>query len=324
MTTLYGIDVSKWQGNINWDTVKVSGKVDFAILKIGSGRVATQKDKTFEKNYSSAKAAGIPIGGYWYSYAMSPQEAKQEAKACLECMKGKTFEFPIYFDVEEDKQLRLGKQVVSNIIRAFCEELETAGYFVGVYTSKSHFNSYVDEDCKTKYTSWVAHYGVQKTNYSGPYDMWQKSEKGSIPGISGNVDLDECYRNFPHIIKNLGKNGFERSEKPNNETTNANQSSLVSPVEETTIPEKPAETLVKPVEEQSASEKPVKETKALFSVKIICNALNVRTAPRLTAKAVGIAKNGEVYAIAEEKNGWGRINNTDRWISILSKYVKKL
>lgn len=323
MTTLYGIDVSKWQGNINWDAVKSSGKVDFAILKIGSGRVATQKDRTFEKNYASAKAAGIPIGGYWYSYAMSPQEAHQEAKACLECMKGKTFEFPIYFDVEEDKQLRLGKQAVSNIIRAFCEELETAGYFVGVYTSKSHFNSYVDEDCKTKYTSWVAHYGVQKTNYSGPYDIWQKSDKGSIPGISGNVDLDECYRNFPHIIKNLGKNGFTKGDTEKlNETTE--KSTLVKPAEEQTAPEKPVENLVKPVEEQKAPEKPVKETKKLFDVKIICNSLNIRTGPSLSAKAVGVARNGEVYAIVEEKNGWGKIADKNLWISILTKYVKKL
>lgn len=323
MTLLYGIDISVHNGVIKWDTVKESGKVDFAILRAGYGKVVSQKDKQFERNYSEAKRVGIPIGAYWYSYAMTPQEAKQEAKVFMDIIRGKQFEYPVYLDIEEKKQIALGKQAVSNLITAFCEELEANGYFVGVYSSKSYFNTVISDKCKSDYTSWVAAWS-SKPNYSGPFDIWQKSDKGSIPGISGNVDLDECYRNFPHIIKNLGKNGFERSEKLNNETTSTNQSSLVSPVEETIIPEKPAETLVKPVEEQSASEKQVKETKALFSVKIICNALNVRTGPRISAKAVGVVRNGEVYAIAEEKNGWGRINNTDCWISILSKYVKKL
>ena len=292
--TLYGVDVSKWQGTIDWPKVKDSGKVDFVITKIGSGRLSSQKDKTFETNYTSAKRIGIPIGGYWYSYAMSADEAVKEANACLECIKGKQFEYPIYFDIEEEKQLRLGRSAVSKMIKAFCDTLEAAGYFVGVYTSKSHFDSYVDNECRTKYTSWVAHYGVAKTTYTGPYDMWQKSDKGKIDGISGNVDLDECYRDFPSIIKKLGKNGFTKTE----ETTTAES------IKPETLKPAPTESLTK--------------------VEIICHSLNVRTGPSLSSKAVDIARNGEVYVLDKEQNGWGRIKEKNLWISIKPHYVKKI
>ena len=165
-----GIDVSKHNGRIDWDVAKNSGKIEFAILRAGLGRIASQKDKQFDRNYSECKRLDIPIGAYWYSYAMSPAEARQEAKAFLEVINGKTFEYPVYFDIEEDKQLKLGKKAVSDMITAFCETLEDAGYFVGVYTSRSSFQNYVDNTCKTAYTSWVAEWG-NKLNYADPTDM---------------------------------------------------------------------------------------------------------------------------------------------------------
>lgn len=315
-----GIDVSKHNGRIDWDVVKNSGKIEFAILRAGLGRVASQKDKQFDRNYSECKRLDIPIGAYWYSYAMSPAEARQEAKAFLEVIKGKEFEYPIYFDIEEDKQFKLGKKAVSDMITAFCETLEDAGYFVGVYTSRSSFQNYVDNACKTAYTSWVAEWG-NKLNYADPADMWQKSDKGSIPGIQSSVDLNECYRDFPLIIKRLGKNGFKKQ-------TNKPVESIVNPVEEkpTTevTPEKPVETVVKPAEEQKSAPKTQVAAKGLYDVQIVCNALNMRTGPSVSSKSVGIAKHGETYTIIEEKNGWGKISEKNLWTSILSKYVKKL
>ncbi|MDE6087196.1 MAG: glycoside hydrolase family 25 protein [Oscillospiraceae bacterium] len=209
--TKYGIDVSRHQGSIDWKKVKNSGKVDFAILRAGYGKIISQKDSKFEEYYAQCNANQIPVGAYWYSYAMSESEARQEAEVFLQVIKGKQFAYPVYFDLEEPKQLALGRAKCSAIARAFLETVEQAGYFVGLYMSKSHLESYITEEIRNRYAVWVAHYGVSRTNYSGQFGMWQKSDTGSVPGISGNVDLDECYQDYPTLIQNAGLNGFVKS-----------------------------------------------------------------------------------------------------------------
>ena len=156
--TKIGIDVSQWQGNIDWNTVKT----DFAIIRVGYGKVRTQIDSKYEANYNGAKAAGIPVGAYWYSYAMSADEAREEAKVFIDLLKGKQFEYPVYFDVEEAKTLALGRDRVSDIINAFLEEMEKAGYFAGLYMSASHLTNLTTQYVKDRYAIWVAHYGVNK------------------------------------------------------------------------------------------------------------------------------------------------------------------
>lgn len=203
--TMKGIDVSVHNGDIDWNKVKADG-IEFAILRAGYGREISQKDARFEENYKNAKATGIPVGAYWYSYAMSEDEARLEADVFLSIIKGKQFEFPVYFDVEEKKQFDLGKEKVSAIMRAFLEKVESAGYFVGLYGSASSLTTHTTDDIKNRYTIWLAHW-VQQTNYNGSYALWQYS-KGSVNGISGNVDLDICTTNFPAIIKAKGLNGF--------------------------------------------------------------------------------------------------------------------
>lgn len=210
MTAIKGIDVSRHQGTINWKKVKSDG-VKFAILRAGYGREISQKDEQFENNYKGCKANGIPCGVYWYSYAMSAEEAKKEATACLATIKGKQFEYPIYFDIEERKQLELGKTACTAITKAFLETVESSGYWVGIYSSKSHLESYISEDVRKRYAVWVAHYGVNKTTYSGQFGMWQKSSEGKVDGISGNVDLNECYIDYPAEIKKAGLNGFKKT-----------------------------------------------------------------------------------------------------------------
>lgn len=205
-----GIDVSEWQGTIDWTKVKA----DYAIIRAGYGRLISQKDKTFERNYAGAKAAGIPCGAYWYSYAQSEEEARTEAAVCLEVLKGKQFEYPIYIDIEEKRTLNLGMQKVSAIINAFLRELEKAGYFCGIYMSANPLMKCVNEATRRRYTVWVAHYGVSKPGYSGQYGMWQKASDGSHPGVAGNVDVDECYVDFPSIIKAKGDNGFPKPTAP--------------------------------------------------------------------------------------------------------------
>lgn len=207
--TKKGIDVSEWQGDINWFEVDK----DFVIIRAGYGRELSQKDKKFERNYSGAKGAGIPCGAYWYSYAMSEDEARSEAKVFLEVLKGKQFEYPVYLDVEEQKVLSLGREKVSAIISVFLKEMENAGYFSGLYMSAYQLTNYTNEYIKKRFAVWVANYDVSKPNYSGSYGMWQSSNKGSISGISGNVDIDECYVDYPKIIKEAGDNGFSNDEK---------------------------------------------------------------------------------------------------------------
>lgn len=204
-----GIDVSEHQGNINWQSVK-NGGIQYAILRAGYGRAISQKDKQFDNNYKGCKDCGMPCGVYWYSYATTEDVARQEAKVCLEVIKDKQFEYPIYFDVEENSQLSLGKDKVSKIIQAFCNEIEKAGYWAGLYMSASPLKSYVSAEVQQRYAIWVAHYGVSKPSYSGDYGMWQYSATGKVSGINGNVDLDECYIDYPAMIKAAGLNGYEK------------------------------------------------------------------------------------------------------------------
>lgn len=201
-----GIDVSQWQGDINWGAVKA----DFAILRAGYGRVKSQIDTKFEQNYRNAKAVGMPLGAYWYSYAMSADEAREEAKVFIDIIKGKQFEYPVYFDVEEAKTLALGRDRVSDIINAFLEEMEKAGYFAGLYMSASPLTTHTTDFVKKRFAIWVANYGVSKPSYSGQYGMWQYSSTGRVGGINGNVDMNECYVDYPKMIKESGKNGFEK------------------------------------------------------------------------------------------------------------------
>ena len=206
-----GIDVSQWQGDIDWNTVKT----DFAILRAGYGKIASQMDVKFERNYKGAKAAGIPVGAYWYSYAKSANEAREEAKVFMQFLKGKQFEYPVYFDVEESSTLSLGRDKVSDIIIAFLDEMEKNGYFAGLYMSASPLAQFTTQYIKDRYAIWVAHYGVDKTSYTGQYGMWQYTSTGKVDGIKGNVDLNECYVDYPFCIKKDGRNGFEKVvEKP--------------------------------------------------------------------------------------------------------------
>lgn len=206
--TKNGIDVSEWQGDIDWSRVQT----DFVIIRAGYGRLISQKDNKFDRNYAECKRLGIPCGAYWYSYATSEAEARKEAAVCLEILRGKQFEYPIYFDVEEKKVLDLGREKVSAIISAFLTELEKAGYFAGLYMSANPLENCTTDYIRNRFAIWVAHYGVNKPSYSGYYSMWQRASNGKCAGISGNIDLDECYTDFPTTIKESGLNGFKKAE----------------------------------------------------------------------------------------------------------------
>lgn len=207
-----GIDVSKWQGNIDWNKVKASG-VDFAILRAGYGSVSSQKDVTFEDNYQNAKAAGVPVGAYHYSYAKDIAGAKKEAQTFLEWIKGKQFEYPVVFDIEESATYNLGRNTVSEIIKTFCSIVEAAGYYVSVYTNKNWLDHVVSDEVKSKYDTWLAQW-TSTPSYAGSYGMWQYTSSGTVDGISGRVDMDIAYKNYPEIIKRNQLNGWSGADVP--------------------------------------------------------------------------------------------------------------
>ena len=205
MTKIKGIDVSHYQGVIDFQKVKNAG-VQFVIIKAGYGKYENQKDECFEENYKNAKAAGLDVGAYWFSYAKTANEALQEAKACVSVIKGKKFEYPIYFDLEGES-LTAGKTVCSEMCRTFCNYLEKNNYYAGIYISRSPAQNLLDESVRTRYALWLAEYG-KTLNYSGPYGMWQYSSTGKINGISGNVDCNYCYYDYPNAIKKAKLNGY--------------------------------------------------------------------------------------------------------------------
>ena len=205
--TFKGIDVSQYQQSVDFKKVKASG-VDFVIIRAGFGKYANQKDPYFEKNYKAAKAAGLKVGAYWYSYAATVVEAKAEAQTCINAIKGKTFEYPIYFDLEERSQFAKGRAFCNSLVKTFCNALEHAGYWAGLYISRSPLQTYITNDVARRYALWIAEYN-SKCNYGGTYGMWQYSSKGKVSGVSVPVDMDYCYVDYPSVIKAKGLNGFK-------------------------------------------------------------------------------------------------------------------
>ena len=181
------IDVSYCQTGVDYNKVKNSG-IDAVIIRAGFGKETYQKDSEFETHYKNAKKAGLAVGVYWYSYAYSVAEAKQEAKVCLECIKGKTLELPVYYDLEESGQTRLGISALTNIAIAFCDAIKSGGYRAGVYSNLNWLNNHLDyERLRNKYSIWLAQWS---SNPSKNCDIWQNADNGRIGGISGNVDTD--------------------------------------------------------------------------------------------------------------------------------------
>lgn len=156
---------------------------------------------------------------YWYSYAKTAAEAEQEAAVCLSALAGKQFEYPIAFDIEEQASL----QNADALCQAFCSALESAGYYVAIYTFKSALESCIGDNVKKRYDVFLSHVDVSRSSYAGNYGLWQYSWKGSVSGIVGDVDLDYAYQDYSAIIKTAGLNGFAKNtttatDKPNEDT----------------------------------------------------------------------------------------------------------
>ena len=188
--TVACVDVSEWQQNINFAQLKSSG-IKAVIIRAGYGRETSQKDSMFESHYRNAKSAGLKVGAYWYSYADSINDAEKEAKAFMAVVKGKSFDFPVYYDLEDSSQIGLGKSTLTAIAERFCDTLKRNNYKVGVYANLNWFNNYLDyKKLKAKYSIWLAQYN-DKAEID--CDIWQNSSSGRINGYSGRLDTNIVY-----------------------------------------------------------------------------------------------------------------------------------
>lgn len=205
-----GIDVSRWQGDINWKSVKADG-IEFAIIKAGGSDAGFYQDPKFEQNYKGAKDAGIAVGAYYFvgPGCTSAEDGRADANRFVKMLVEKKFEMPVYMDIETTPIS--SKKGATDAVIAFCEVMEAAGYYVGIYASDIYgFKDRLDVTRLARFDKWVARYG-SKPSYITEYGMWQSSETGRVNGINGNVDLDTAYKDYPTVIKKLGLNGFAKS-----------------------------------------------------------------------------------------------------------------
>ncbi len=210
-----GIDVSKWQGNIDWQKVKAAG-IEFAILRASYGDGTSRfknngRDEKFEENYKGAKEAGIPVGAYHYCYARNIEEAKKEAEFFLSVIAGKQFEYPVILDLEDANQKNINKVTLTDMAIAFLDTVEKAGYYAMLYSNKYWLETRLDYDRLKRFDIWLAQWGKEPT-WNGNFGIWQYTSDGSVDGIQGKVDMNIAYRDYPAIIKKAGLNGFDREE----------------------------------------------------------------------------------------------------------------
>lgn len=202
-----GIDVSHYNAPIDWN--KVKGQIDFAILKLGN--IGDNKkfwlDDTFERNYAECKRLNIPIGVYLYCYCNQIENSRKAGEEVRNYLNNKTLELPVYIDIEDNEIKTEGKAKLTEIINTFNHEIEKGNKWAGVYANLNWFNNYINKDeIRRRYTTWIAHYGVNPDKYKGQYDMLQYSSTGKINGCNGNngnVDMNILYRD---LLKEINHN----------------------------------------------------------------------------------------------------------------------
>lgn len=197
MAEYKGIDVSSWQGKPDWKKVKKSD-IEFAILRIHQ---KNGPDTSFEHNYKGCKANAIPMGGYKYSYALTPAQALEEAEDTLSVLAGRGLDFPVFYDLEWNSQRKLGSESIEKIAETFLNRIKKAGYKVGVYCNMDWYQKVLTEKLR-KYALWIARYPaddngtIQERLRPDIGVGWQYSSKGKVSGITGNVDMNVFYKNY--------------------------------------------------------------------------------------------------------------------------------
>ena len=196
------VDLSHHNGSVNFENLRAAG-IDCVILQAGYGMMEYQKDPCFEEYYSKANRAGLKIGAYLYSYAVDVHQAKREAEVCLKWIRGKSFDMPVYIDMEEENLTYLGRDTLTKMAVTFCEIIEKNGYSAGVYANANWFTNWLDYDSiRQKYSIWLAQYASQK---AFDCDIWQYSDCGRISGETCDFDMNHVY-NIPKKTVTFKKN----------------------------------------------------------------------------------------------------------------------
>ena len=196
MDGIKGIDVSEWQGNIDWQKVKNAG-IKFAMIRTSYGKRSL--DKTYIANIEGAQAVGIDVGAYHYCYAKNIEDAKAEARHFINTIKPYTLSYPAVLDLEDPSQANLNKQLLTDMAIAFMEVVKDAGYFPMLYANKYWLETRFNYDRLKDYDVWLAQW-ASKPTWTGNFGIWQYTDKGKVNGISGNVDLDIAYKDYSSII----------------------------------------------------------------------------------------------------------------------------
>ena len=207
-----GIDISHWNGCIDFNKVKASG-IDFVIIKAGGSDKGFYTDSKFRENYEKAKAAGLYVGAYYFAGKKfrGVEAGMADAQRFIDILEGLKFEYPVFIDIEAQEN-RYKEEITDGVI-AFCEEMEKAGYFVGIYASDiSGHNDKLNHERIKSYMHWVARYGGDP-EICTDHGIWQYSSKGSVNGISGSVDIDLSTVDYAKIIKEKGFNGYPKKRK---------------------------------------------------------------------------------------------------------------
>lgn len=198
------MDVSKWQGEINWQEVKTSGKVQGVMLRvIGEGAYIDQR---FEENYTLCKKLGIPVGCYIFSVATTKEAADKERAKFVQAVKGKNFALPVALDIESAKLKALDKQALTDLVAYELKEIENLGFYAMLYTylafgSEALYMGGAELSC---FDVWLAAYRKNKPETDYAYSMWQYTSEASIPGVQGCVDLSTTDRDYVKIIAKKG------------------------------------------------------------------------------------------------------------------------
>ena len=208
MTPLRVLDVSRWQGCIDWDAVQRSGTIDGVMLRVlGSRNGQPYPDPQFERNHAACTARGIPVGGYYYTCAVTSRQTEAELNALRAALRGKTFQLPLAIDVEDARLHSLSPAALAQRVTQAAAQLEAWNLYAMVYTYTNFADTALAMDALTAYDLWLADYrGKCPTR---PHGMWQYTSKGRVAGIDGPVDLSDAAKDYPAICKRTGLGTFQ-------------------------------------------------------------------------------------------------------------------
>lgn len=207
MTPQTVLDVSRWQGRIDWDAVQRSGTIDGVMLRVlGSRNGRPYLDPSFEQNYAACTARGIPVGGYYYTCAVTARQADEELASLRAALTGKRFQLPIAIDVEDARLRALSPAQLTALVARAAAQLEAWNLYAMVYTYTNFADTALVLDALAAYDLWLADYrGKRPTR---PHGMWQYTSKGQATGIDGPVDLSHAYKDYSALCNRTGLGRF--------------------------------------------------------------------------------------------------------------------